>query len=146
MPKYNSIKHFNLYEFDDPEYPGSGQLIDRNLVIMLDELRSKTEWPIVTHWLVGGCVDVDGTHGHSKNSYHLKAQGFSAVDFHFKTKTPSRLQYYEVSLMGFGGIGVYFDWMWDNKKLPIGFHVDMRSLARCQRWKRVNDETSYLLL
>jgi len=150
--KWSAIKYFKPREFDDPLHPGSGESISGRVLFLLVELRIETGWPIRTHWEMGGCVDVDGSHGHSGNSYHLLENGAEAVDFHFLSEDGKRLcdahprmQYAKVEQMRFGGIGVYYDWKWNNKALPIGFHVDPRPVERMQRWKRVKGEYIYLL-
>ena len=152
MIDWRKIKHFKSKEFDDPGYPGSGELINEELVKRLDLLRELSGWAIMPHGAVGGCVDVQGTHGHSQRSYHLKSRGCKACDFHFadsKTFKPltinTRLQYLEVEKVGFGGIGIYRDWRWEKEYLPIGFHVDTRPEERAQRWKRENGKYFYLL-
>jgi len=65
MKNWDDIKYFTAEEFADPLYPGSGVLIHFPLVIKLDHLRECIKCPIITHWAVGGCVDVNGVHGHS---------------------------------------------------------------------------------
>jgi len=144
--KWAQIKYFTPREFDDPAVPGSGKLIHFPLVIKLNHLRECIKCPIVTHWAVGGCVDIGGTHGHSSNSYHLWKMGAMAVDFHFNTGLDPREQYYYVEQEEFGGIGVYYSWRWNDKLLPIAFHVDMRPLSLIQRWvSRKKGEYDYLL-
>jgi len=140
MINWNLVPNFERYEFDDPDHPGSGELIDGVLLLKLGELREDT-WPIITHWRVGGCVDVNGTHGHATNSYHRKEQGYKAVDFHFKCNEDSRLQYYFVAKHGFPGLGVYYDF----RSCKVGFHVDLRPKVITQRWKRVNGIYTYFL-
>lgn len=142
---WEKVPHFERREFDDPNYTGSGDCINGGLLIMLVKLRNATDWPIIPHWKVGGAVDIDGSHGHSNNSYHLKSQGCEAVDFHFVTDIDPRLQVYNVLQLGFGGIGIYYDWKWDNKPLSIGFHVDVRPKGRFQIWKREDGQYIYLL-
>ena len=143
--KWDNVDNFESYEFDDPSNKGSGDDINIELLLKLSLLREKTGWPIVTHWQVGGCVDVDGSHGHSSNSYHLLKNGAGAADFHFNTTTSIRVQFYNVLNAGFSGIGCYYDWHWDNKLLPIGFHVDVRPIETTQIWKREKMEYIYLM-
>jgi hypothetical protein len=145
MINWSHIKWFKREEFDDPNYPESGNLIDVTLLFMLDKLRHKTGWPIVPHGAVGGCVDIDGSHGHAKNSYHLASNGARAVDFHFVTDADPRIQYYEISRFGFPGLGIYYDWHWAGKLLPLGFHVDLRPRTMTQRWRRHKGQYLYLL-
>lgn len=142
---WDLVPFFNRNEFDDPNYVGSGDCIDGCLLMMLVKLRNEAGWPIITHAKIGGAVDVDGSHGHVENSYHLKVNGCSAVDFHFDTDESTRLQYNMISRLGFGGVGIYYDWHWNNQLLPIGFHVDTRPKTITQRWIRENGEYFYLL-
>lgn len=143
MIDWDKIKHFIPEEFDDIDYLGSHVLMEPQTIIALDELRERTGWPIITHNKFGlhGCVSVDSV-GHSPTSLHYPPQ-CSAVDWHFKTDISSRIQAMEVMKSGFTGIGVYYDWKWNNKKLAIGFHTDCRK--RPQIWKRENGQYYYLL-
>lgn len=143
---WQNIKHFKHSEFDDPEAPGSWIYLDPVTVLVLDRLREQTGWPIITHNKFGirGCVCVSSS-GHSKNSYHYKNNraGCSAVDWHFVTDACPREQAMTVLRTAFNGIGVYYDWHWDNHLLPVGFHTDLR--PRPQIWKRVNGKYIYFL-
>jgi hypothetical protein len=141
---WDKYRYFDRYEFDDPDHPGSGDYITEDIVRYLNYLRTKTRWPIKTHWEVGGCIDVNGTHGHSSNSYHLKKNG-GAADFHFKTNESPRKQFWEVMNSGFTGVGAYYDWHWDGQLLVIGFHVDPRPIEKTQLWRRDNGKYTYLL-
>ncbi|OUU23376.1 MAG: hypothetical protein CBB97_13495 [Candidatus Endolissoclinum sp. TMED37] len=40
------MKYFNYSEFDSPDVQGSGQLMDKSLLLMLDEARDKFDKPI----------------------------------------------------------------------------------------------------
>lgn len=143
MIHWEHVKHFSSEEFDDPYFPGSGKFIDGVLLLKLEQLREWTGWPIITHWAVGGCIDVEGKHGHSKNSYHLKKM---ACDFHLETDDNPRCQYYQVAKASFGGIGVYQnEWKWHDELLPIAFHVDVRPKTKTQVWRRKDGEYLYLL-
>jgi len=143
---WNTVKYFKESEFQDPDVPGSGAFIDAVLVKILDGTREYSGWPIRIHWEVGGAVDVNGTHDHSKNSYHLKKNGCKAVDFHFETTADTRLQFQKVERGGYTGIGIYYDWHWNGVLLPIAFHVDFRPLDRYQRWtERAKGQRRYWL-
>ena len=148
MIEWSDIKWFTPDEFADPDFSGSGELIDMILALNLDYLRGMAGVPIKIQNKVGGAVDMEGRHGHSDNSYHLFKNGCKAADFYFteldfitpcKSILP-RAQYKLVERQGFGGIGVYYDW-----GIPVGFHVDLRPLEKFQRWTRRNGEYFYLL-
>jgi len=146
MISWNKVKYFKSFEFDDPDFPGSGKDIDGVLLFQLEKLRKETGWPIIPHWRVGGCVDVLGNHGHATHSYHRLDMGAKACDFHFDTKASSRYQTFMVMKIGFGGIGIYQNqWYWNNAILSIGFHVDVRPSTKAQIWKRENGKYIYLL-
>jgi len=147
MSKINwkEIKYFTKKEFDDPSFEDSGDNIDRILLDLLISLREKSGWPIITHCKVGGCVDMKGYHGHAQNSYHLFRYGAKACDFHFDTTAPVREQFYMVTRLPFTGLGVYYDWSFNNIKLPVGFHVDLRPEKVTQFWIRDNKKYSYFL-
>ena len=145
MINWSHVRHFSETEFDDPAVLGSGKYIDGKVVMRLDQLRHDTNWPIVVHNWVGGAVDMGGTHGHQKGSYHLLTKGCLAVDWHFDTKVSSRQQVYAVLCAGFSGVGVYYDWRWNGVKLDVGFHTDVRPADKTQLWKRVDGKYVYLL-
>ena len=125
---WKSVLYFTPDEFDDPAHPGSGKYIDSLLVLLLDKLRITINAPIITHWQVGGAVDVHGTHGHAPDSYHLLGKGCKAVDFHIKTHQLLREQYNFVCQAGFAGIGLYPYWN------SPGFHVDVRPKHMTNHW------------
>ena len=140
MIHWNCVRYFGAHEFEDPLYPGSGELIDGTLLLLLDKMRHETEWPIVPHGAVGGCVDVEGKHGHADDSMHLKRNGCKAVDFHFLTYEPLEVQFNFVCRYGFPGIGVYPEW-----RPGAGFHIDMRPIDRTQHWIFRNGVYNYFL-
>ena len=139
MIHWHQVRHFEKREFDDPLHPGSGELIDGVTLLMLDGLRERTGWPIDTMWETGGCVDVNGSHGHADKSYHRVDMGACAVDFVFDTDEPTRRQFFYVASAGFPGIGVYTTWHNKGLSVPIGFHVDRRAIEVCQWWRRMPD-------
>ena len=146
MNRWPSPKHFKPEEFDDPDFPGSWLCMNQDTVLFLDILRYETGWPIITHNKFGlrGCVCVEPK-GHSERSHHYidNPEGCSAVDWHFRCDADPREQAMHVLQSGFHGIGIYYDWQWGGKPLPVGFHTDMRK--RPQVWKRVDGEYFYLL-
>ena len=129
------VKNFGQEEFDDPEHPGSGGLINPEFLVLIVRLRADTKWPMVIH----AALDVHGTHGHAENSYHLLKMGAKAADFHFETEASQREQVYYVLHGGFSGVGVYYDWT------HFGFHIDMRPKDRTQIWTRENGKYMYFL-
>ena len=146
MINWSQIKHFSAWEFADPNLLNSGDLIDYKLVIHLSRLRECSGLKIVTHWAVGGCVDVYEAHGHAANSYHLKRMGCKACDFHFeddlKVVPNLRMQYAMISQAGFHGIGYYLSEAEYRFKYPIWWHVDQRLIEETQIWKK--EEGKYI--
>lgn len=136
MIDWSKCREFSRVEFDDPNHPGSGEEFNEYSFSLLLNLRRVTHWPIITHARVGGAVDVDGSHGHAKNSRHLLRMGASALDWHFDTNAHPREQVHAVIQSGFTGIGIYYDWKWNGKKLPVGFHTDTRPKNQTQIWTR----------
>jgi len=140
------IKWFKPEEFDDPDYPGSWKHLDPKTIILMDWLRKNTGWPIITHNKYGlhGCVCVKNK-GHALKSRHYitHPDGASAIDFHFKTNAPVHEQVRSILCMsGFTGVGIYYDWHWNNSLLKVGFHVDRRK--RFQLW--VRDKGKYIYI
>lgn len=146
VENWDDINFFDSDEFDDPLVPGSGILIDKDLVETLDALRAISGLAIIPHNKFGlrGCVCVDNK-GHASKSLHYVDNGAKAVDFHFKTNMDSRKQIKHVIEAGFGGIGFYYNWEWPGYPagLPVGFHVDMRE--RYQLWTMKKSKYVYLL-
>lgn len=142
---WSAVRHFRPEEFDDPEAPGSHAHVDPATVYLLDTLRTQTGWAIVTHNKFGlrGCVCVRPA-GHSPDSLHYVEHGASAVDFHFDARgCDVRAQAQAVLHSGFSGVGLYTDWRWNGRRLPIAFHVDRR--RRPQIWRRMDGQYVYLL-
>jgi len=134
--QWRHVRYFRREEFDDPHHPGSGDLADGRLVMVLDELRHRTGWPVS----ILAAVDVAGRHGHSSNSYHLARCGAMAADFVFKTKASVRAQIRTVMAAACGGTGVYYDW-----GVAVGFHVDVRPVQQYQVWTRREGRYLYLV-
>ncbi len=140
---WSKITWFAPEEFDDPNHPGSHTLMDARSIIALNQLREATGWGIITHNKHGlrGCVCVDKT-GHSSKSLHYPPH-CNAVDFHFDCTVDAREQAMRVLRSGFAGIGIYYDWHWNNDRLSVGFHVDLRK--RPQVWTRKKGQYLYIL-
>jgi len=145
MITWDNIHHFVEKEFEDSYYKGSGKHINMTMVLNLDYVWERVytmsgKKPVI---IITQAVDVFGEHGHSGNSFHLKINGCKAIDFFILTDLDSREQYKIVEKQGFNGLGVYYDWKYKGKILPIGFHVDSRK--KIQRWTRRNGQYFYLL-
>lgn len=138
MSFWDEIEHFTPAEFQDPDVPDSGEAIYEPLVRKLDDLRERTGWKIIIHWIVGGAIDVHGTHGHKPASWHRLDKGAKAADWHFdfgdRLPEPKWKQFRAVEEEGFPGVGIYYHWKWNNRTLPIGFHTDMRPWGWMNRW------------
>ena len=140
MISWNRIEYFTRDEFQDPLFgPDTGDLIDGALLLMVVRLRIDTGWPMAIHWQVGGAVDVEGSYGHAKQSYHLKAQGCKAIDFHFMTAAPINRQFWAIAHAGFTGIGYYPQWV------HPGWHIDIRPREKALLWKLENGRYEYFL-
>jgi uncharacterized protein YcbK (DUF882 family) len=107
--KKEKVKYFNYSEFDSPDVQGSGQMMDKTLLEMLDEVRDKFDKPIhitsgfrtpAHNEAVGGKMpDADGNGGSS----HLKGL---AVDIACNNST-DRFDLINCLLdVGFSRIGV----------------------------------------
>ena len=147
MITWKDIHHFVEKEFEDSFYEGSGQYIDMTLVLNLDYIweRVYTISNNKPKIIITQAVDMYGGHGHFEKSYHLKVNNCLAADFFIVTTLSPREQYGIVEKQGFGGIGVYYDWKYKGKVLPIGFHVDRRPHKILQRWTRRDGQYFYLL-
>ena len=147
MIEWDNIQHFAESEFADSYHIGSGSNIDMSLVLNLDHVWTRVfsltgKKPVI---IITQAVDMFGEHGHAVSSYHLNENGCKAADLFMITTLSPREQYYAMERQGFGGIGVYYDWKYRNKRLPIGFHVDLRPVGITQRWSRHNKHYNYLL-
>ena len=69
--KKEKVRYFNYSEFDSPDVQGSGQLMDKILLEMLDEVRDKFDKPI--HITSGYRTPAHNEAvGGTENSSHLK--------------------------------------------------------------------------
>lgn len=141
-----SLVRLRPEDFSDPDYPESWKYMDPETILELNGIEEKTGLRVVTHNRYGirGCVCMK-REGHSDISLHYfdNPEGCSAVDFHFEAEVDSRLLIRTVLRSGFNGVGYYYDWHWEGKLLPVGFHVDRR--RRPQVWRREKGEYFYLL-
>jgi uncharacterized protein YcbK (DUF882 family) len=128
---WSQLKYFKKEERNHRDLPAWGDPDKMNGVILLimDRVRHASGWPVIVH-----CGYEKA--GHVKASQHYKG---NAVDFHFKTDTPFRIQaeavidiLRELQVSEFVGLGIYPSWI--NK----GFHLDCR--GHRARWGRIEGE------
>jgi len=103
MIDFSKIKYFRMEEFDSPDQPGSGEIINEELVKMLDLMRMFYKSPIKINSGVRSEKENKRVKG-SKNSAHLKgyAVDIPVHDSHARFKLLT-LAY----VVGFRRIGVY---------------------------------------
>ena len=96
------MKYFDFDEFDSPDKPGSGSLMDENLLMMLDEVRDQFKKPIVIN---SGYRTIEHNHkvGGVDTSSHLDGL---AVDIKCNN-SPDRFKLLTILLeVGFNRVGV----------------------------------------
>lgn len=138
-------RYFKEEDFADPKVKNSGSMIDFNLFRLMIDLKIRSGEEVKTHSSIGGCVDVNGDYGHSKESFHLMKMGCKAVDFHFECNLNIREQVHKVVVIGFTGVGIYYNKEFNGRILPVSFHVDNRPTKKMQIWKKTNGRYIYLL-
>ncbi len=117
------MKYFKLAEFDSPDQPGSGDRMDRPLLVALERIREDFGKPVVVN-------SAYRTKAHNKavggvsNSQHLLGK---AVDIHINNqKEGDTLEALAKKYIGLGGIGRYntfihvdnreYNAYWDKRK------------------------------
>lgn len=124
-----------LKYFKQTENWGEPDKMDEALLLKLDQLRELVKEPININ-----C----GTQGeHVTNSLHYQGK---AVDICFPESRKPLIDYYFLAeRIGFGGIGIYPYWRYDNQIIG-GLHLDTRSVSIASRWigVMINGKTQYL--
>jgi len=96
------MRYFKIEEFDSPDKPGSGELMDKGILTMLDELRSNCGFPLKINSGVRTEARNESVGG-SINSSHLKGL---AADIHC-TESAKRFKIIDEALkLGFNRIGI----------------------------------------
>ena len=79
LPNTEVMKYFNYFEFDSPDIQGSGQLMNKELLEILDEVREDYGKPI--HITSGYRTEAHNAKvGGKKDSSHLKALAVDVSD------------------------------------------------------------------
>jgi uncharacterized protein YcbK (DUF882 family) len=100
--KKEKVRYFNYSEFDSPDVQGSGQMMDKTLLEMLDEVRDKLDKPIRINSGFRTPTHNEAVGG-AENSSHLKGL---AVDIACN-KSQDRFDLINCLLdVGFSRIGV----------------------------------------
>lgn len=126
---WDELKYFKPNEnWGDPDK------IDHHLLIALEAFRELIKEPIHVN-----C----GTQGeHVPNSLHYQGK---AVDVCFpEIKKPLIDYYFFAERVGFGGIGVYPYWRYNNQIIG-GLHLDVRDVGVASRWigVKIDHKTQY---
>lgn len=102
------MKYFNYSEFDSPDVQGSGQLMDKTLLEILDEVREKYDKPI--HITSGFRTPAHNEAvGGVKNSSHLKGLAIDLSDNNKGAPINSKNRFDLINCLldvGFSRIGV----------------------------------------
>jgi len=102
LQKTGIVRYFKIEEFDSPDKPGSGELMSKMLLEMLDELRGNCGFPLKINSGVR-TEERNKAVGGSINSSHLKGL---AVDIHC-TESAKRFKIIDEALrLGFDRIGI----------------------------------------
>lgn len=102
------MKYFNYSEFDSPDVQGSGQMMDKTLLEMLDDVRDKFDKPI--HITSGyRTPQHNEAVGGVKNSSHLKGLAIDLSDNNKGLPISSKNRFDLINCLldvGFSRIGV----------------------------------------
>jgi len=113
-----SLRYFTKDEFDSPDMPNSGENMEEDFLLMMDDLRGECRFPLIIS--KGGgfrTIQYNEQIGGAPNSFHPKGK---ASDIKCSDAVKKGVIVRNAIKLGFNGIGVYNGHVHvDNREGPL---------------------------